>query len=312
MAVVTVNADDVTVTFNNTTAQNVVAELVIRGVKDKREDTSTINVTYRDVFEIEISKVYGRVKDGKIDIIIYRCYDNKPIERWIDKKAGDVIKIDTAKLNMKPAIYYIAIRYIDKNSESTVILRSYTNVTPSNDRFNLSVDPTEYEKPIIEYDVKNRGNIVAIGDNLTFKVTVWGTNYFEWYFKRWSDKRGNESYRNLTWGNASGSYNYVSETIKVNTFKLFNNTTLNAQPGEYEIIIEAAGTKVSFTVKIEKPMITANVDKSAVVPGGSIKISGVTNLARTGDADFDANGSNKVYILVYNTADLALMILDIM
>jgi len=183
MAVVTVNADDVTVTFNNTTAQNVVAELVIRGVKDKREDTSTINVTYRDVFEIEISKVYGRVKDGKIDIIIYRCYDNKPIERWIDKKAGDVIKIDTAKLNMKPAIYYIAIRYINVSNE-LIVLRSYINATP---RFNLSVDPTEYEKPIVEVDVKNKGNIVAIGDNLTFKVTVWGTNYFEWYFKRWSD-----------------------------------------------------------------------------------------------------------------------------
>jgi len=177
MAVATVNADDVPVTFYHNNIP--VADLIISGVKDKINKTTnkgTINVTYRDVFEIQIEKVYGIVKDGKIDILIYRA-DGKLIESWNDKKAGDIITVDTAKVGkegMKPAIYYIAVRF------DSIILKSYENATP---RFNLSVDPTEYEKPIIELKVKNRENTVAIGDKLIIKVTVWGANKFEWYLR---------------------------------------------------------------------------------------------------------------------------------
>jgi len=249
LIVATVNTVKAEETIVNFTDNNIlVARLKIMDAS-YNETTKTINVSYKDTFKIKIEAINtSKAKDGKIDILIYRFADPKPIKvkEWNDMVVGKVITINTTE--MKPALYYIMIRFIEKgpnNITTSKELISYKE-TDTNPKFNISIT---CKKPIIEKcKVKNQKESVTIGDNLVIDVTVWGTNEVEWYFKRWENYRGNSSYENLTWGKVTGNYNYVSKQIKVNTFELFNNSTLNAQPGEYEIVIKAGEAKYSLEV----------------------------------------------------------------
>ena len=266
-------------------------------------DGKPFNITYRDTFKVETEYTGGI---DHITLKIYRVADNSLVKTYTNIANGQTLTFDTEALEMKPTkynfkidAYYANDTYIGSNETASYTITfdsaSYTAV--------LTVDPSSYEKPIIEIDVKNPSNIVAVGDVIKFTVKIWGKNTGYWYFKRFEDKLFNSTYNNTVWGYINGSNNYAERDIIIYTYTIFNNTTLSPQVGDYEIKVKSGDLgENSFTISIEKPAVTANVDRSEVVPNGTITISGVTNLAQT-DSQFDGNGSNKVYIFLFNTTD---------
>lgn len=305
-----VSADTVPVMFNNSTANMV--ELTFKGVDNNTaSDPAFVNVTYRDTFTISVTFVNSSIEDQEVDILIYRGGDL--IASYYGKKVGDEITIDTEQAGMTPAWYVIKVRYTVENGP-TEILDSRCNTTlgkPCKPLY-LSVDPSEYERPIIELDLKNPSNYIAFGDKIRIGVKVWGKDRCKWYFERWwkDPFKDSESY-NATgtgegvWGWLNGSDNYVAKTVEIDTFFLVNNTTINADEGSYTIKFEAGETTKELTVHLVKPAVTElNVDKKEIVPDAEQKITGKTNIAKT-DGDEDAKGTNYVYLILINTTNFA-------
>ena len=307
LLVATASAADVTVTFKNNATNKDIATLILKDVTNNTamSPNGFVNVTYRDTFEIEVNFVHPNVKDGKIDILIYRGSDL--IATFSGKKVGDIVSVDTESYSMLPAWYTIKVRYTNSTSGAVYVLSSDKNISTFGFKpIYLSVDPSEYEMPIINYEIKNPSNKIAIGDKIRIKIDVWGKNTAYWYFERWSNYLWNPSYNATStgqgvWGWINGSSNHVSKTIEIDTFWLANNTTIAAGTGLYDIKVKAGESSKTIPIELQEPTITTlSTNKAEIVPGDSIKISGSVNLVKTGD-DADAYGDNYVYLVLVNT-----------
>ena len=315
-----VNAADVYVSFtNNTTVADYVVKLYFEDVTNKTATTQTLNVTYRDVFSVQVYSLNTSLLPNAryVDLIFYRLADGVIIKKYLDLEEGDKITIDTYDLDMKPTLYWfkVAIKDGDKNAIGYFTSKNETDLGDGNRAIkvdgytvtylNISVDPSVYTKPLIEVDVKNPNNKVVVGDDLRIKVKVWGSNTFKWWFKKYA----NESFadtggNNLTAGKVTDStVNYAEETIIISTYELFNQTS-DAAVGDHTIVFKSADAEVEEVVTIEKPSITVNADRTSVIPGGEIKFSGATNVVET-DSDYDnaTTGSNYVFFFVFNNTD---------
>ena len=255
---------------------------VILHFKDLADD-KPFNVTYGDTFKIETECVGV----DNVTLKIYRIAGDALVKTYTVANS-QTITVDTEAVDMKPALYYFEVEaYVNDTYIGS-------NNTKAGYPANFSVDPSSYERPIVEIEVKNPSNKVVVGDKIKFTSRIWGRNTGCWYLIG--------PYNSMIWGYINGSDNYAERDVCIYTYAMFNNSTLNPQLGGYEIKVESGESARSFTISIEKPAITANVNKSEVVPGDSIEVSGVTNLVQSG-SEFDCNGSNTVCIFIFNTTD---------
>ena len=309
---------------NNTTVADKIVQLYFKDVTNKTDTTNTLNVTYRDTFSIQVYYINTSLFSNAryVDIYFYRITDGVMIAEYTDLVQGKEIQLNTYDLGMKPTLYWFkvvlkdgdknAICYFTSRNESDLTIGTKSIRVGDNpdsyydiDYLNISVDPSQYSKPLIEVEVKNPNNKVAIGDDIRIKVKVWGADTAHWEIKKYNSSTPAPG---LTYGVISDTSNdnYVEDTIVIPTYELFNNSTIGADPGEHTIKIWSADSEVEVVISIEKPTVTANVDSDKVVPQAEIKISGTTNVAETdSDYDNDTTKSNYVLFFVFNTTDIA-------
>ncbi len=251
---------------------------------------------------------YGKTFTLKVET----QYSEKMVIRFIDAETGTTAwskeftgsfseTIDTASANLKPGWYYIQIGPVparagvagvtlvtahDTNNNKVVDTQgdpTFGNVflDAANNPFNiLYVLPAE-NKALIEIELKNPSDEIAKGDLVTFEVRVYGRATFDWRLEGPYDMA-----TRLLSARGVGLVDHKA-TITISTVDVIENR--EGGTGTYKFKVIDSGNPDNtkeYIFKVVDITITANVDKKEVPISSTVEVSGVTNIADTGD-DYD-------------------------